>query len=113
MQGGIGMTSAELAKEVFSIVERKVISERSSMEFEMAFQMRVAGEKIRFAIRALDAMGPFKTDEVSLQLLDALGRLEGLDRRFQDRSRNLSAAQHTISRVFAEDCQQSSKEVLS
>jgi len=33
------MTSAELAKEVFSIVERKIASDRSSIDFEMAYQI--------------------------------------------------------------------------
>lgn len=80
------MTSAELARQVFSIVERKIASERSSLEFEMAYQMRVASEKIRFAIRAIDAACPNQTNEVSLQLLDALTRLEQLDRRFQNRA---------------------------
>jgi hypothetical protein len=81
------MTSAELARRVFSIVERKIASEKSSLEFEMAYQMRVASEKIRFAIRAIDSACPNQTNEASLQLLDALTRLEQLDRRFQDRSR--------------------------
>jgi diaminopimelate decarboxylase len=82
------MTSAELAREVFSIVEKKIASERSSMEFEMAYQMRVAGERIRFAIKAMDTIKeePVTVDEISLQLLDALDRLERLDRRFQGRS---------------------------
>ena len=38
------MTSAELAKEVFAIVERKIASDRSSIDFEMAYQIRV-GER--------------------------------------------------------------------
>jgi diaminopimelate decarboxylase len=82
------VTSSELAKEVLSIVEKKIASERSSMEFEMAYQMRVAGERIRFAIKAIDTIeeGPVTVDEISLQLLDALDRLERLDRRFQGRS---------------------------
>jgi hypothetical protein len=81
------MTSAELAKEVFAIVERKIASDRSSIDFEMAYQIRVANEKIRFAIKAIDAISPGKVSEVSLQLLDALDRLETVDRRFQDRTR--------------------------
>jgi hypothetical protein len=59
------------------------------MEFEMAYQARVAIDRIKFAIkhaeqfaRPCDAMR-----EVGLELLDALGRLEALDRRFQARSR--------------------------
>jgi hypothetical protein len=81
------MTSAELAKEVFSIVERKIASDRWALDFEMAYQIRIANEKIRFAIKAIDAISPGKVSEVSLQLLDALDRLDNVDRRFQDRTR--------------------------
>ena len=79
------MTSSELAKEVFSLVEEKIFSRRSSMEFEMAYQIRVAGERIRFAIKAMDKIGsgPTSVQEISLQLLDALKRLEDTERRFQ------------------------------
>jgi diaminopimelate decarboxylase len=82
------MTSSELAKEVFSILETKLFERPSPTEFEMAYQMRVAGERIRFAIKAMDTIreGPVTVDEISLQLLDALDRLERLDRRFQGRS---------------------------
>jgi hypothetical protein len=59
------------------------------MEFEMAYQARIAIDRIKFAIkhaeqfaRPCDAMR-----EVGLELLDALERLEALDRRFQVRSR--------------------------
>jgi hypothetical protein len=79
------VTSAELAREVFSIVERKLSSERRSMEFEMAYEMRVVADKIRFAVRAPDSIGPLSASEVSLQLLEALDLLEGLDRRFRRR----------------------------
>ncbi|HEX4170355.1 MAG TPA: hypothetical protein VHZ55_33225 [Bryobacteraceae bacterium] len=81
------MTSSELAQEVFSLVEEKIRSRRSSMEFEMAYQIRVAGERIRFAIKAIDKIGtgPASVQEISLQLLDALNRLEETERRFQNR----------------------------
>ena len=59
-------------------------ADRQSMQFEMAYEMRVVAEKIRFAIRALDAIGPLKNNDISLQLLEALDRLEGLDRRFRE-----------------------------
>jgi hypothetical protein len=81
------MSSSQLAKEVFSIVERKVLSESPSMEFEMAYQMKVAGERIRFALKSMDMLGLSPTvQEVSLQLLDALERMERVDRRFQRQS---------------------------
>lgn len=80
------MSSSQLAKEVFSIVERKVLAERPSMEFEMAYQMKVAGEKIRFVLKSIDMFGLGSVaQEISLQLLDALQRMEDVDRRFQNR----------------------------
>lgn len=46
--------NAELAREVFAIVEAKVRSRPSPMEFEMACQIRVAADRIRFAIKATE-----------------------------------------------------------
>jgi hypothetical protein len=61
----------------------------SVMEFELAYQARVAMDRIRFAIRHADqfAQCTEQMQEGSLQLLDALQRLETADRRFQERSR--------------------------
>jgi hypothetical protein len=59
------------------------------MEFELAYQARVAMDRIRFAIRHTEQFAP-RTDqmlEVSLQLLDAFERLESAERRFQQRFR--------------------------
>lgn len=92
------MTSSELAKEVFSLVEEKILSRRSSMEFEMAYQIRVAGERIRFAIKAIDKIGTgaASVQEISLQLLDALNRLEETERRFQKRQEGHVERHHTF-----------------
>jgi hypothetical protein len=60
------------------------------MEFEMAYQVRVAIDRIRFVIKHTEQFGlrsADQTHEAGLQLLDALERLETLDRRFQLRSR--------------------------
>ena len=60
-----------------------------AIEFEMAYQARVAIDRIRFAIRHAEQFGQ-NSDlrrEVGLQLLDALERLETVDRRFHDLSR--------------------------
>jgi hypothetical protein len=58
-------------------------------EFEMAYQVRIAIERIRFAIRHAEQFGKPTNEmrEAALQLLDALERLELVDRRFQRRSR--------------------------
>ena len=83
------MTSSELARQVYSMVEARVRSTPSSAEFEMAYQARVAIDRIRFAIKHTEQFCS-KSDalrEAGLQLLDALDRLQEVDRRFQRRSR--------------------------
>ena len=70
-------------------IETEVQSRPSPAEFEMAYQARVAIERIKFAIRHTEQFArPCDVmREASLQLLDALERLEALDRRFQVRCR--------------------------
>jgi hypothetical protein len=62
----------------------------STFEFEIAYQSRVACDRIRFVIRNVEALGtgagPLR--ETCFQLTDALRRLEDIDRRFQSRSGN-------------------------
>jgi hypothetical protein len=59
----------------------------------MAYQIRVAIDRIRFAIKTTDqsVRHPGQLQEVSLQLLDALDRLESAERGFQRRFRIKSA----------------------
>jgi hypothetical protein len=82
------MTSGFM-REVIEMVEADVNSRPSPTEFEMAYQVRVAIDRIKFAIRHTEHFSapcaPMR--EVGLQLLEALERLEALDRRFQIRSR--------------------------
>lgn len=80
---------SELAEEIFALIEARSQARPAPMEFEMAYQARVAMDRIRFAIKHAEQFGP-QTEplrEASLQLLDALQRLETVDRRFQARSR--------------------------
>jgi hypothetical protein len=65
----------------------------SPIEFEMAYQVRVAIDRIRFAIRATDQFAhyPQHLQEAGLQLLDALDRLESAERGFQQRFRPKTA----------------------
>lgn len=67
-----------------------VRSRPSPIEFEMAYQARVTIDLIKFAIKSIEqfAKGCPHLRETSLQLLDALDRLQSLDRRFQLRSRS-------------------------
>jgi hypothetical protein len=64
-------------------------SRPSATEFEAAYQARIAIDRIKFAIKHTEEFArPCDTmREVGLQLLDALERLEAMDRRFQARSR--------------------------
>jgi hypothetical protein len=57
------------------------------MEYEMAYQARIAIDRIRFAIRQTEQFARHSDEarEASLQLLDALDRLETADRHFQSR----------------------------
>ncbi len=76
-------------QRVLSTVEAHLESRPSPVEFEMAYQAKIASERIRFVIRLTD-QPRFEAEhlrEASLQLLDALDRLDSLDRRFQERSR--------------------------
>src|SRR6516225_9151633 len=82
----------ELAEEIFELIEARSHDQPTPMEFEMAYQARVAIDRIRFAIKHTEQFAP-STDQmrdVGLQLLDALHRLEAVDRRFQVRSRLVS-----------------------
>ena len=80
--------SSETADQILQMIEDGAHSRPSAIEFEMAYQSRVAIDRIRFAIKHTERFAP-RTDairEVGLQLLDALERLERADRRFQQRS---------------------------
>lgn len=76
-------------RQIVETIEADVQSRPSAIEFEMAYQARVAIDRIRFAIKHAEQFArPCETmREIGLELLDALERLEALDRRFQARSR--------------------------
>jgi hypothetical protein len=80
---------AQLLDEVLSLMGAAVKSHPSSVEFEMAYQVRVAIDRIRFAIKATEqfAQHPEQLQEAGIQLLDALDRLEAADRDFLVRFR--------------------------
>jgi hypothetical protein len=86
---------SELAEEIFELIEARSHARPTPMEFEMAYQARVAVDRIRFAIKHTEQFAP-STDQmrnVGFQLLDALQRLEAVDRRFQERYRLLSGTE--------------------
>jgi len=59
---------------------------QAASTFEFAYQARIAVERIRFAIRQTDQLAANQPilQEVGMQLLDALDRLETADRHFQE-----------------------------
>ncbi len=75
----------ELAKEVFDLLETEFKSEPSSAAFELAYQARIAIDRIRFAIRQSEnLLAPSAPGrEASLQLMDALDRLQSAEFHFQ------------------------------
>ena len=80
--------NSRMMHQIVEMIESEAHARPSPMEFEMAYQARVAMDRIRFAIKHAEQFGP-QTEplrEAGLQLLDALQRLETVDRRFQKRS---------------------------
>ena len=80
--------SSEIMRQIVETIEADVQMRPSAIEFEMAYQARVVIDRIKFAIRHAEQFGkPCEAmREAGMQLLDALQRLETLDRRFQARS---------------------------
>jgi len=79
--------TAQIMHEVLRLIEADVKSRPSAAEFEMAYQARVAIDRIKFAIRHTEQFAPHTDQmrEAGLQLLNALERLESADRNFQNR----------------------------
>jgi hypothetical protein len=79
----------ELADEILALIDARSQAEPTAMEFEMAYQARVAMDLIRFAIKHTEQFAPHTDQmrEAALQLLDALERLDSAERKFQKRFR--------------------------
>lgn len=89
--------SLEVMHQIRPSNDDEANSRPSAFEFEMAYQARAAIDRIKFAIKHTQQFGA-RTEEMfeaSLQLLDAVERLEILDRRFQERSRLGSRSSET------------------
>ena len=73
--------------QILQTIESEGRSRPSAMEYEMAYQARIAIDRIRFAIKQTEQVAPHSDQarEASLQLVDALDRLEAADRHFQSR----------------------------
>lgn len=81
--------SSKVMDQIKEIIDAKAQMRPTPMEFELAYQARVAMDKVRFAIRHREQWvpGPLGTVEVSLQFADTLDGLEAADRHFQKRFR--------------------------
>ena len=75
--------------QIVENIEAEMKFRPSPLEFEMEYKGGVEIERIKFAIRHTEQFAKpcVHMREAGLQLLDALERLESLDRRFQARSR--------------------------
>ena len=93
--------NSELLHHALDMMEHEVRSRPSAMEFEMAYQARVAIDRIRFAIRHTEQFGQRtdQTREATLQLLDAVDRLESAERNFQKRFRTSAPAAEQVSQT--------------
>jgi hypothetical protein len=82
-----GRVSSKIMGQILQTIESEVRSRPSAMEYEMAYQARIAIDRIRFAITQTEqsARHSDPVREASLQLVDALDRLESADRHFQSR----------------------------
>ncbi len=95
--------NSERLNETLDMIERELKSKPSPSEFEMAYQARVAIDRIRFAIKHAEQFGKHSQvmREASLQLLDALDRLESAERNFQKRFRSAPASAGQISELHS------------
>ena len=82
--------ASEMMQEALEMIEAEAHSRPTPFEFELAYQARVAIDRLRFAIKHTQQFCPRSdpSHEAGLQLLDALERLESVERRFQQRSRS-------------------------
>ena len=81
--------NSELLYQAVEMIEAEAQARPSGMEFEMAYQARVAIDRIKLAVKRSERPGSHldQAREVGLLLLDALDRLQSVERRFQLRSR--------------------------
>jgi len=89
--------SSEMMHKVLRMIDSEAQLRPGVVDYELAYQARVAIDRIRFAIRQTEEYAP-RTDqmrEVGLQLLDALDRLQSAERRFQERFRVRTANANT------------------
>lgn len=75
------MTLATRTK-IAALLESKLDQNRGG-QFELAYQAKIAVERIRFAIRQIEGGSNPELRDAAFQLTDALDRLQSADRHFQ------------------------------
>ena len=80
--------SSDMENRIIALIEAEAHACPSAIEFEMAYQARVAVDRIKSAIKQAEQFSKPADDmrQAMLELLDALHRLERVDRCFQLRS---------------------------
>jgi hypothetical protein len=83
------IADSEMMHRFAELIEDAANLHPSAGEYELAYQARIAVDRIRFAIKHVERFGTSNDQlfEANLQLLDALDRLETTERRFQTRFR--------------------------
>lgn len=81
--------NSKVMDQIRQMIDTKAQAQPTPMEFELAYQARVAMDRIRFAIKHTEqfALQTDQMQEAGLQLLDALERLDSAERKFQQRFR--------------------------
>ncbi len=107
--------SSDIMHQILQALEEEMSLRPSAIEFEMAYQARVAIDRIRFAIKHTEQFCPRSEPvrEAGLQLLDALERLEAVDRRFQERSRISQSPGRAAAELASENGKGKGKEIFS
>lgn len=83
---------SQVFRRILGIIGGELRFWPSAADFETAYHVRVAIDRIRFAIKHTEQFASPRlcVCGANLQLLDALELLESLDRRFQLRSRTVA-----------------------
>jgi hypothetical protein len=75
--------------KIVEMIDLAAQARPSAIEFEMTYQVRISADRVRFAIKHAEEFSKpcAQMRDAATALLEALDRLESLDRRFQQRSR--------------------------
>jgi hypothetical protein len=83
--GEEGFMPSEMIRQVLRMIDARGSFASVAVDYELAYQARVAIDQIRFAIRRTEEFAP-RTDQLredGLQLLDALDRLQSTEHGFR------------------------------